>query len=476
MSTQTQTQAEHFEIAKENIRAFQSANPRTVFAIVFHDSSVPLQSIAESLYRYTPHIVIRSPQTLLLDVKSCLRLYSIENFKLRLQVMLSRFQMPAQIACSSSPGHALALISHKVHDETQLPIEALCQFGSPFRQDVDLENKLFQVAKRCRKLGLRQLNDLFHQPLQELTQRFDHDFLVAYENALKVRTAIWPHFQPTQILSESVDFLGPEGLAVSDRETNVEGLLFLIKGLLDRLSARLYSRSERISRMRISFHQEAFSTVKQLRRDHIFDLPLAPSTARGLLQIIQEKLQRDLMLSPFESSVQKIEVTVLETAPAPLRQRDFLDNHNEVLEKWNGLMSRLWQRLAKENVFFMQPRENFRPEDSWTREIPERQPTVLRREQEQPDLFSALPKRPTRLLPTPLPLIEHHSSLLNPQSGLRWEIDKWEEPEVVAGEWWKTQFSREYFQVRTLEGQRLWVFRDLAKPNQKHLYLHGFFD
>jgi hypothetical protein len=468
------TQLEHFEIAKENLRAAQIATPRTVFAVVFDDPHPPLQSIAESLYRYTPHIVIRPPQTLLLDVKSCLRLYSVESFQLRLQVMLSRFQMSARMARSSTPGHALAMALHGVHSEAQLPIEALSFFGSPFKTQPELENKLLQVAQRCRKLGLRLLSDLFQQPLQELTQRFDHDFLVAYENALKVRTSLWPHFQPTQILSESVDFLSSAGLAVSDRETNIEGLLFLIKGLLDRLSARLYSRSERISRMRISFYQEAFSTVKQLRRDHVFDLPLAPSTARGLLQIIQEKLQRDLSHNPFESCVEKIEITVLETSPSPLRQRDLMDNHNEVLEKWNSLMSRLWQRLAKENVFFMKPKESFKPEESWQRILPERK--ELGADAGQRDLFSAIPTRPTRLLPTPLPLIEHHSTLLNPQSGLRWEVDRWEESEIVAGQWWKSQFSREYFQVKTIEGQRLWVFRDLSKPNQKHLYLHGFFD
>jgi protein ImuB len=46
-------------------------------------------------------------------------------------------------------------------------------------------------------------------------------------------------------------------------------------------------------------------------------------------------------------------------------------------------------------------------------------------------------------------------------------------PERIEGGWWdSSDVQRDYYIVRTSNGENLWIFRDLSKKND--WYLHGF--
>jgi protein ImuB len=175
--------------------------------------------------------------------------------------------------------------------------------------------------------------------------------------------------------------------------------------------------------------------------------------------------------------------TVLETVPGYGAQRDFFNRKEEEAELWDSLVGRLSHRLGKERVFVAQPVDRYLPEEAWVRRLElERgllsgcatrgtsalQPVFVR------------PERPSRLLEEPLPLQRVGALLRNPSTGHRWRILDWDGPERLSGEWWKSDsldgFHRDYYQVKTESGERLWVFVCRSPEGNARVHLHGYFD
>jgi hypothetical protein len=86
-------------------------------------------------------------------------------------------------------------------------------------------------------------------------------------------------------------------------------------------------------------------------------------------------------------------------------------------------------------------------------------------------LTRMIAKRPSRLLPKPVPLTLLGEWMITPYDD-RWQTIEWNGPEKISGEWWGDSFSRTYYQVTALTGERLWVYQE---PNEK-FFLHGYFD
>ena len=79
--------------------------------------------------------------------------------------------------------------------------------------------------------------------------------------------------------------------------------------------------------------------------------------------------------------------------------------------------------------------------------------------------------RPTRLLAKPCRL-QRVGSWLKCSLG-NWQIQDWQGPERMSGEWWHDFFARDYYKVTTPKGEQIWIFQD---PHERQFYLHGFFD
>jgi hypothetical protein len=55
----------------------------------------------------------------------------------------------------------------------------------------------------------------------------------------------------------------------------------------------------------------------------------------------------------------------------------------------------------------------------------------------------------------------------------RWQAIETIGPERLSGEWWLNEQQRDYFRIRTKEGEDLWIF---SLANNNDFYLHGIFD
>jgi hypothetical protein len=51
-----------------------------------------------------------------------------------------------------------------------------------------------------------------------------------------------------------------------------------------------------------------------------------------------------------------------------------------------------------------------------------------------------------------------------------------EGPERLSGDWWKDPYRREYFRVCTMDGELLWVYREIRRTGELRWWLHGWWD
>jgi protein ImuB len=84
-----------------------------------------------------------------------------------------------------------------------------------------------------------------------------------------------------------------------------------------------------------------------------------------------------------------------------------------------------------------------------------------------------------RLLPDPMPVrvktVDGRPVELRDAVKTR-DIAAAEGPERLSGDWWKDPYRREYFRVCTVDGELLWLYREVRRTGDKRWWLHGWWD
>jgi len=412
---------------------------------------VDVQHLAECTLRFSPQVAV-GEHWIFLEVGKCKNLYSEETVFKRLRVMLQRFGLFGQLAIAGDLPTALSFARHRTKSLNDLPVNALKDFFDPFRYNSSLDKMLIHLEK----LGIYTIEDFIKLPRRTLVTRFGKEGLWAAQRLTEADRIVWPHFKVQEKIHES--------LIVSTAPAALEALLFYIKTLTDRVASRLLGRGERVSKFSLRLHQEKFSHVQKPTREFIFELPLAQSAGVSLLSIIRERLNVSLSREPLQSEVELVELGVLDTIPLKTSQRDFLNRDEEECEAWAGLIGRLEERLGQGSAFMAQPCESYLPEKSWSRQLPSID--VKNQKNEMPH-----PLRPLRIFKNPLPLERDGAKLWARNQS--WHIQSILGPERLREEWWRLGTERDYYQIQTQSGEKLWVFQ---RSNQSGLFLHGLFD
>lgn len=398
-----------------------------------------LPALAEACLAFSPQVAL-GEEAVFAEIGASHRVISPDEVLDRLARLLKESGIQAKVATAGDLPSALAFARYGTGRREGLPVEALADYFSPFRPAV------FSPAPLFRKLGVETLEDFLRVPRAEIPSRFGREGWEAYERYLRAEEIAWPRFVPEEKVCERADF------DFASRIESLEPLLFLLRHILHRIFLRLNARREKIVDFDIFLHLNRFSSdrarVSEVR------LPLPQSDQKALLQLLQERLGKELQLRPLEEALEGVSVRVLATAPAHDNQRNFFSKVEEEREALSSLMARLKERAS---VFSAAPAPRLLPEASWKR-------TVL---PEKGELVEC-PPRPLRLLPSPLPLRRQGEILSS--AGRRWAILGFHGPERLKGEWWLGGFEREYYRVDT-ETESLWVFRASGR-----LFLHGVFD
>jgi protein ImuB len=411
-----------------------------------------IQALAEACFRFTPQVAMAS-QAIFLEISASHLLFSEQMLVLKLGSLAKRFGCLSRISFGDSAGEALALARNPgFFYGRDLPLEALADYAFPFAVDPHAVKKILELIQALKILGLKNVGEFAHLPPATLASRFGKEAVKLSACARNEYEAAWPGFHPSPRVIEKSPIENSE---------NIEAILFVLKGLVDRTVARLCGRGERVSVLKIEFElvQWGLEKSKVLKREFNLALPLPQGSAHGLLPILQEYLSQCIQREPLAAPVDSVQVEVLETLPSRGSQRDFFTKKEEESEVWEGLVARLSQKLGKDRVFTALPVKRYLPEKAYSKS--------LKRESRDAYAQYLMPTRPTRLLKYP-ELLRLKKEDIAEASG----------PERLSGEWWSSQydgFNRDYYRLKTVTGEELWVFMNRNSP-EKLFYVHGYFD
>lgn len=436
------------------------------------ESRSEILRVAEACLRWTPQIAV-SDEAIFLEVGRCRGIYSEEALALRLRALSKRFNCTYRVSFADDAPRALALArllkseSGIIRgDRIDLPVEALLDYANPFGADPDDLRLVKEMTKTLQKLGVDSICGFLALPARSLPSRFGKLGLLLHQRIREAASIPWPRFMPPERIIEKLQF------ELGQPFHDLEPLIFSLKPVIDRAMARLRGRGERATSLQIRMRLEQYSALshEETTRTWRFDLAAPQGSSVGLIPVLRERLGFDLSQKPLPSPVTDLEFEVLETAPGVGAQRDFFDAREEEVEAWNSLIARLADKLGDGQVFLAEPVERYLPEKAWEK----RSEVSLEQDTTPMGLTrDVLPDRPLRVLKAPEPLYKNGSTLQLSDSSRRWRVVQAEGPEVLAGEWWFSQFQRSYYKLATDSGEDLWVFQT---PASDTLYLHGYFD
>jgi protein ImuB len=423
-------------------------------------SAIQAQALAEACLRFSSQVALRAgpsgPSAVFLEAGRSGWLYTSAGLAARVQVAAQRLGVtgPWRLGWGDDAAQAYARARWGAAPEAAivgLPLDALQAYASPFIEHAEAEQAVLIFVHAFRQLGLRDLGGFLGLPLRSLEARFGKQAALLRGRAAGCWDMAWPRFSPVARIEELADARQVE---TQDGINAGEALLFHLKRLCDRLSARLGGRGLRAGGLRLELGVQRLGVRGLDWRSIDLALPVPQAGALGLLRVLRERVDGEWRLRPLAGDITQLRLSVSSSAPGLGSQRHLWDKKEEEAEAWAALINRLRQRLGEDEVFLGELVQRYLPERAW-----KRSPVGA------PPAKSAAPgavPRPTRLLPQALPLLREGDLLAHASTQRRWHVLAWEGPERLSGEWWDQpgglRFARDYFRVRTREGESLWVY------------------
>lgn len=382
-------------------------------------------------YRYSSEVRIDPPRAVVLEVERSFGLFGPwPRIETRLRGDLAALGFRHRIALAPTPRAARIL--------------ANMQDGAAVASPEDLPQVLGSIpvvraglppdaAAALAGMGMRTLGSLFALPRAALQRRFGSELVEAIDLLLGRRPDALAAYRPPDRFDARIDF----GCEVRHHQ----GLLFPLRRMLGDLAAHLAARDGGVQRFVIRFdHADAPPT----------DIPiglLAPEReAAALFEVAKLRLEQTTLPAPV------LELGVHADALPPFvpESADLLDARAANALPWPQLVERLRARLGGDAVYGLRVDPDPRPECAWVRDGDSGKI-------ESP----SLPKRPTWLLPHPIPLRGPTPRIL---AG----------PERLETGWWDGgDVRRDYYVLELATGQRAWAF---STPGECGPFmLHGWF-
>lgn len=443
-----------------------------------------LEGLAEALLAASPAVELCGPEALLGDASAAPLLGGEGGLA---QVVADRCRAlgyHASVVIADGKFAALALAAHRPRSRPQIErgptaraLAALPLWALPAGE---------ALVWALQAMGLKTLGELAALPPSGVAARFGTD------GALMQRLARGDDPRPLVPLRPEPPLV--EALGLEWPAETLEPVLFALKTVLDRLTARLSGRGLALTKLEVQLKLDPAGESRVV-------LPLARPTnaARLLLDVFRERLGDLKVPGP----VVRVGVEALETGPAE-RVQLCVGDRPEVDEALEAVLARLRSSLGEQALFSARPADRHGPERAWEpapfrpgdAPAPACAPArprraflarLLSREGEPPPCGSVPLRedpllrpgaRPTRLLARPQPLAVELSPagrIVAVRIGARRHAAAAVRgPERLAGEWWRGQgFARDYYRALVAGLGGCWIYRD---GQDGRFYLHGYFD
>jgi protein ImuB len=282
-------------------------------------------------------------------------------------------------------------------------------------------------------MGIRTLGQLLRLPRDGLQRRFGIPLLTCLDRLTGVGPEVMESYQPADTLDLRMEW--------THEIEHVESLMFPLRRLIDDLAAYLAGRDGGVQRFVVELeHRGAPPTRVPV------GLLSAEREAALLFACARGRVQRQQLPQPAVA----MRLIAHELPPFIPAGRDLFDTRAANAMPLEQLRERLRARLGEHAIQHLRRTIDPRPEHAQTTA------DNLR----APDTTETLP-RPTWLLDRPIPLRGPSPTIL---AG----------PERLETGWWDgADLRRDYYVVRTTQGQCAWVFCAPGEPGR--WMLHGWF-
>ncbi len=401
-----------------------------------------LRMLARWAGRYCPWVGLEGEDGLVLNVTGATHLWGSEAAMLGdIEARLARAGLEVRIGLADTRGAAWAL-AHYGDEGARVaaPGRMLERIGALPVAALRLEDKANVALQR---LGVRSVADLCALPRAAVARRFGREVLMRLDQALGDQPeqisplAELPHYGVRMTLPEPIG-LSRDVLAGAER---------LLERLCDKLKDQeMGARVLCLTLQRVD--QDSQQVELRLARPLRDAARILPLFERGVEQVE----------AGFGIDLIRLEATQVE--PLAVKQLSHVSRGDK--DVLDDLISRLGTRIGLENI------QRFLPADS---HIPERSFMVAPAAYSSPEgAWVMLRPRPVRLF-QPEPIAGNGP---RPPQRFRWRrmalsTGRATGPERIAPEWWLEDESwrtglRDYWQVETREGRRLWLYHTPQNP------------
>ncbi len=427
------------------------AHARTLRALPYaaHHDRAWLERLAAWSLRFSPIVEPVHPNTLLLDITGCARLFGGEERLTKQAVAgLTRWGLQVRAAVADTVGAAWALALNAAQTPQIVPVGQTSAWLAPLPPAALRIDK--HVADQLDTLGIRSIGDLLMLPRTSLPARFGSQLVLRLQQALgEVFEGLTP-YRPAQIPTVRQVFEGPLTEPLTLRR--------VIERLLSELLEPL--RRDGLGLRRV---------VCVLYRAGGMPLVTTPALVRASREAghISALLWPRLEILDLSAGIVGVALLARRTEPLHSSQGNLFDGRAPVnLETWGNLIDRLVARLGYEAVVRPRLVDDYQPERAF-RYVTVAEAGCAPQDTPVGTHPAALQPRPVRLLPQPLPVRVLALAPYGPPVWLAYRgrgqsVVGVCGPERLETGWWRGKdVRRDYFRVTTDTGEQYWIFRDL---------------
>lgn len=416
-----------------------------------HDTEHTLETAAGLCQQVSDYISLLPPDALVFEAGSSLRYFhGIHPLRQHLAGCLQPLQQPWTLAASPAAAASVLLARDGRNALVADPAALRAALGNIPLDRLPVSRR---QLKRLHHSGLKTLRDLWRLPSAALRQRLGRESSEFLACCLGQRA--WPlrrwqaplHFHRYRELEWPL--------------TQSESVLKESRRLLAALQQFLHHHNAAVDQLALELHDAA---------GEVQTLPLSLRHPSRQVSEWQPLLELQLSQAGITAPVHGIALEVRHfVAFDPHTEgfdvfRDASQQQQATDNAWQKTLDLLQARLGQDALLHVTAREDWSPERAGRETAATRTPGTVTAGQ-----LHHLPDRPAWLITPPRRL-----QVRNGKPWLDSDLLLLGGPERIQTRWWaRDQVQRDYYVAETEQGQRLWIFRELATPER--WYLHGLF-
>jgi protein ImuB len=401
--------------------------------------------LASRALKFTPKVALNPPHEFLLEVQGSQKLFGgLESIKSRLLHTLDNGQ-PYCMAVAPTALAATWLARANDMDIT-MPHELAGRLG---RLDLGVTEWPPKTRSVLHEMGIRTIAECLRLPRDGFTRRVGKQFLLELDRALGRMPDIRPRFETAPYLSYSVE---------CQCEIRSSQFLFpIVEKLIGRLVFDLRLRQAQIQKFElVLLHTRLPRTIEKI------ELVDPTNQRERFLRLAAQKCERIVLSAPVVGVVlnaAQLRAATQSQAQAFVFER--MGRSRELRHSAARLIDLLRGRLGAEKVYRMRLVSDHRPEIAW-RKVKDLDDVAV-----DPVPLHRVGRRPLWILLEATRLPGREVPVYRGQP-----LELVVGPERIETGWWDADVTRDYYGALTVNGERLWVYREGVKGSW---YLHGVF-